>query len=67
MNKPVFAESRFLYLAREYIHNERNRNILIDRYVYDMMFKELADKYSLTERHIKRICYREFEKIVNFL
>lgn len=67
MNKPIFAESRFLYIAREYIHNERNRNILIDRYVNDMMFKELADKYSLTERHIKRICYREFEKLIIFL
>lgn len=67
MKKPVFAESRFLYLAREYIHNERNRNILIDRYVNEMMFKELEAKYKLDERHIKRICYREFEKIVNFL
>ena len=54
-------------LIDRYIHNERNRDILKDRYIDGMLFKELADKYILSERHIKRICYREFEKISKYL
>jgi DNA-directed RNA polymerase specialized sigma subunit len=39
----------------DYIHNERDRNILKDRFIEDMPFKLLEDKYHLSDRHIKRI------------
>lgn len=40
---------------RKYIHSKRDRDILCDRLLDGLLFKELAVKYNLTERHIKRI------------
>lgn len=40
---------------RKYVHSKRDRDILRDRLLDGLMFKELADKYNLTERHVKRI------------
>ena len=42
-------------LINEYIHSERDRQIVIDRLVNGMSFCELANKYYLSERQIKRI------------
>lgn len=58
-----YSNSQFIELVNEYVHSERDRAILIDRYVNGLLFKELEDKYGLTERQVKRICYKEFEKL----
>lgn len=50
-------------LIDSYIHNARNRNILKDRLIDGLSFKELEGKYNLTERHIKRIVYTSQEKL----
>ena len=47
----------------EWIHKKRNREILHDRIVDGMLFKELVDKYGLTEQHIKSIVYKGREVI----
>ena len=51
----------------EWIHNKRNREILHDRIVDGMLFKELVDKYGLTEQHIKSIVYKGIEVIYTHL
>ena len=60
-----YTNSQFISIVNEYVHSQRDRDILIDRYVNGLLFKELEDKYGITERHIKRICYREFEKLLS--
>lgn len=62
-----YTNSQFTALVNEHTHSERDRNILIDRYVNGLLFKELADKYGLSERRIKVICYREFDKIAKLI
>lgn len=62
-----YSNSQFIEIVNEYIHSERDRSILIDRYVNGLLFKELEDKYGLSERQVKRICYKEFAKIATKL
>lgn len=62
-----YSNTKFIELVKEYVHSERDRNILIDRYVNGLLFKELEDKYGLSERRVKAICYREFDKLANML
>ena len=50
-----YSNSDMVRLINEYIHSERDRAILIDRFVNGLTFAELADKYYLSERQIKRI------------
>ena len=57
MNK-VYSNAEMTHLINEYIHSERDRNILIDRLVNGLTFSELEDKYHLSERQIKRIVKR---------
>ena len=50
-------------LIDSYIHNARNRQILKDRLIDGMSYKELEGKYNLTDRHIKRIVYTSQDKL----
>ncbi len=45
-------------LIDDWIRDERNRDILKDRFIRCMTFDEIADKYCICERHVKRIVYR---------
>ena len=47
-----YSNSQFIEIVNEYIHSERDRSILIDRYVNGLLFKELEDKYGLSERQV---------------
>lgn len=62
-----YDNSVFILIVNEKIHSKRDRNILIDRYVNGLLFKELEDKYGLTDRHIKRICYKGFDCISSYI
>lgn len=50
-------------LIDEWIHNERNRNILKRRFIDGVYIDELAYEFGLSERQINNIIYRGFEKI----
>ena len=43
--------------------SKRNRDIMLDHYLDGLTFEEIADKYSMSVRHIKKIYY-DNEKIV---
>lgn len=51
----TYSNIEFVDLVNEYIHSERDRNILIDRFVNGLTFPELSAKYCLCERQVKRI------------
>lgn len=62
-----YSNTRLSELIDDYVHSERDRQILKDRYINGLLFKELEDKYGLSDRRLKVICYREFEKISKYL
>ena len=47
--------STIIKLIDEYIHSQRDREILKDRFINGLTFSELSGKYYLSERQIKRI------------
>ena len=51
----IYSASVVEQLIDEYIHNERNKSILKDRFLCEIPFKELEDKYHLSDRQLKRI------------
>lgn len=50
-----YTNSQIINFINEYIHSERDRNIMIERFVNGLTFSELSDKFYLSERQIKRI------------
>jgi len=50
-----YRNSDIVALIDEYIHSERDRNIIKDRFVNGLTFSELSQKHYLSERQIKRI------------
>ena len=58
-----YSNSRIIELVNEYVHVKRDREIIIDRFVDGLTFSELADKYYISERHIKRIV-KKFDPIL---
>ena len=62
-----YRNSQISELIDEHVHSERDRRIMKSRYIDGLAFKELEEAYNLSERRIKAICYREFEKLAKFL
>ena len=50
-----YTNSEITQLINEYVHSERDRLILFERFVNGLTFSELSDKFYLSERQIKRI------------
>ncbi len=67
MTTKEYTNTQIAELINEYIHSERDRMIMKSRYIDGLTFKELEDKYHLSERRIKVICYKEFDKLLNHI
>lgn len=50
-----YSNSNFESWINEYIHSERDREILYERFVNGLTFAELSDKFYLSERQVKNI------------
>lgn len=50
-----YTNSWFIDEVKEHIHSERDRNILIDRFVNGLTVAELSAKHNISERQIARI------------
>lgn len=59
-----YTNSEIVALIDEYIHSERDRAILKDRFVNGMIFEALAEKYELSVRQVKNIVYHKGDKIL---
>ena len=53
-----YTNSEFANWVSEHIHSERDRKILIDRFVNGLTFGELEERHHISERQIKRIVHR---------
>lgn len=62
-----YANSEVIELANDYIHSERNRNIVLRRMIDGLTFSELESEFNLSERQLKRIVYKYQDKILFLL
>lgn len=62
-----YSNTEFIKWINEYIHSERDREILVERFVNGLTFAELSDKFYLSERQIKRIVKKADSFLLRFL
>lgn len=56
-----YSNSGIILIINEYVHSERDRKILIRRYVDGITYEKLAEEFDLSVAQIKRIIYK-YEK-----
>lgn len=54
-----YSNSEIERVIDEYIHSERNRQILKRRYIDGICFEPLAEEFGLSVRQVKNIVYKE--------
>lgn len=54
-------------LIDEWIHSERNRNILKRRLIDGVLFEDLAEEFDLSVQHTKTIVYKGTDTIFKHL
>ena len=57
------TNSQIDHLISEYIHSERDRNVLHLRLVDGLTYEKIADKMDMSVRAIKNIVYRTEAKL----
>lgn len=55
---PEYTNSQISHLIDEYIHSERDRNILKRRLIDGLTYEKLAEEFDLSVRNIKNIVYK---------
>lgn len=63
VNKDDYSNTEIMLLILDRIHNARNRQIMIDRFVHGLTFEKIAEEHDMSVRQIKNIVYRGQDKI----
>lgn len=58
-----YSNSEITRVINEYIHNERNRKLLLRRYVDGITLEALAEEFDLSVRQVKNIIYTNEDSI----
>lgn len=58
-----YSNERVSWIIDQYIHNERNREILKRRLIDGVCFEPLAEEFDLSVRQVKNIVYKG-EKVI---
>ena len=53
-----YTNTEITRIINEYIHNERNRHLLLRRYVDGLTLESLAEEFDLSVRQVKNIIYK---------
>lgn len=53
-----YTNSRMIEVIEEYIHSERDRNLLKRRYIDGITYERLAEEFDISVAQVKRIIYR---------
>ena len=56
--------SSIIEAAYEYVKGEKNREIIVDRYIELLTFEKLAEKHDLSVSTVKRIVYKYGDKVL---
>lgn len=62
-----YSNTEITNLINEYIHSDRDRKILRDRFVNGLTFNELEEKYHLSTSQTKRIVKKADTILVHLL
>lgn len=62
-----YSNSHIRAVIDDYVHNERNRDILKRRLCDGVLFEELAEEFHLSVQRVKAIVYKEQDKIFKHL
>lgn len=55
------------YLIREWIHDQRDREVVSRRLLDGIIFEKLAEEFDLSVTQVKTICYRAQKKIIEHM
>lgn len=58
-----YSNSEIRQAIEEWIHSERDRQIMVDRLINGYTYEKLAEIYDLSVRQIKNIVYKEEDKL----
>ena len=58
-----YTNSEISAVISERVHSERDRNILLRRYIDGITYEKLAEEFDLSVRQIKNIVYRCEKKV----
>lgn len=62
-----YSNSEITRIINEYIHNERNRKLLIRKYVDGATLECLAEEFDLSVKTVKNIIYKNEDAIFRHL
>ena len=62
-----FKNSDLVIVINDYVHSERDRNVLKRRYVDGIKFEPLAEEFDLSVRQVKNIIYKNEKSIFKHL
>ena len=54
-------------LIDNWIYKERDRAIMKRRFCDGIIYAQIAEEFDMSDRQIKRICYENFEKLLNHM
>lgn len=61
--KMIYSNTHIAQIINEYVHSERDRNIMKRRLIDGVCFEPLAEEFDLSIRQIKSIVYKNQEII----
>ena len=67
MRSQEYKNSDIKAVIDEYIHSQRDRNVLCARYIEGKTYEKLAEEFDLSVRQIKNIIYKHEVIIFNKL
>ncbi len=62
-----YSNSQISGLIDDYIHSERDRNILKRRLIDGILYEQLAEEFDLSVQRVKAIVYKGQERIFKHL
>ena len=62
-----YTNSQIREIIAEYIHSQRDRELLCDRLIDGLTFEQLAEKHDMSDRHVRRIVYKLQEQLFKHL
>ena len=60
------SNSQIKWWIEEYVHNQRDRNLLYRRWVDGIRFEPLSEEIDLSVRQTKEIAYREQKRLFEY-
>lgn len=62
-----YSNSEITRIINEYIHNERNRKLLLRRYVDGVTLEKLSAEFKISVNQVKNIIYKNEDMIFKHL